>query len=413
MEFNKSISFILIFVFMLAVFPACSSQNEEKEDVTWAFKSNEHTVSEGSYILFLYSSYAEAQRKIQGEEQNEEKDVLSSQVDGKPSAEWIKEKSIELSKQSLAYKQLYKENNINLNEQEEEEIKKEIEKSFDSSKKYLNKLGVPDEDFKDFSYVIPKKNKSLIKALFGKSGKNPISWDDFLNYYNEKFVGISYTFDNTEEEGDESNKPPSKEALDKSKEKFNAFAQDINSNKKTIKEVALQLFGDKATDEQKKNPPNLKEKAVVTVSQLVSQLSQETTDLILKTPVNKAVVAQIENQQILIQREDITAEAKEKFENEDTKVLSLMKSEELESKISSTVESMKIEINNKLLEKYNAEYIDNKSKEIQKEISEEMEKQNKENEEGKENENNEKQPENESNQEEEKPKSENQEEKPE
>ena len=292
MNFIKRSIAVLVSAFMLVSITACSDQS-------WSVKANGKSLSMGSYILFQNVAYQEAQRKIMQQDpasayglssQGILDKKLNKKIDDKNVTDWISEETLKKCKRMLMADKKMEELSLSLSDQEQSDAQQQCDEIWKTSSKRYENLGISKESVLQTAFLYPAKEKKISDAIYGQSGTSPITDEDISTYCKDNFVSAkAIEKDLTknseasesasseasaanalpETEGDESaaiqddsnassdqstdteNQSLSDAEIEVIKNKFEGYANEINSGKTTIEKVGESF---KADEKLEKDP---------------------------------------------------------------------------------------------------------------------------------------------------------------
>ena len=240
---KKLLSLVLVLVMVLSL-TACHKKDEV------ALSLGEHQITSAVYLTALISAEQEA-KNIAYENASANKVTLSSDedyykqtIEGKDFITYVKDTALELCKQYLALDKLLAEGKYKVSE--------ELEKEADETASYYwNSYGLGQlYSANSISYNSYKKTvlyslmaDEYFMSIYGKGGSKAVKKEDIKKALNDNYV-LAYAL-----EGALSSEMKEEE-VKKIKDEFAGYKSDIESGKKTFKEIYIKY--NKITDEQLK-----------------------------------------------------------------------------------------------------------------------------------------------------------------
>ena len=247
---KKLLSLVLVLVMVLSL-TACHKKDEV------AISLGEHTITSAVYLTALISAEQEA-KNIAYENASANKVTLSSDedyykqtIEGKDFVDYVKDTALELCKQYLALDKLLAEGKYKVSE--------ELEKEADETASYYwNSYGLGQlYSANSISYNSYKKTvlyslmaDEYFMSIYGEKGSKAVSKKDIKKALNDNYI-LAYAL-----EGALSSEMKEAE-VKKIKDEFAGYKSDIESGKKTFKEIYIKY--NKITDEQLKEAEKVEE----------------------------------------------------------------------------------------------------------------------------------------------------------
>lgn len=388
-------------------------------------------INNGIYLYYQQSAYSDAQNKIDSARQekldnmadeiindtssesgessaesnsssssssssSEKLSYFAESIDGKSTAQWVKDETMRLVKQYVAIQRLCEQKGIVLDETEKSEINDnakniwENENSyfmylygFETIGKYYESLGISRDSYKMINTVSTLKDK-LFAAYYDKDGEKPVSDEEFNSFAKENYaaaVMIELAYEDAE--GEALTSDTDKKAIDEKAEKY---AQRI-SNGESIADVQydidLQAEKDKSLPQIEsyydKNPVEGKTKEEYVAEELAkltvekkeendlikyyqkenNDLDEEVSEFIFNAKDDgKAATLKTDDCVYVIARLDITAQA-DWLEDSRRSVLINIKGEEYENMLDDSAKGYAVEANSYLVDtKYKPERLE-------------------------------------------------------
>lgn len=358
MKHIKKILAVILIVTMALTATGCS-------DLTWSFKTDDTTVSIGTYIFYEYSAFYDASQQVS----DSDAQVLDQTIDGTPAEEWIRDTALDSIKKYLAIEKLMKDMNLTLTSEEEETAETNTDyiwNVYNFGEEFEN-YGISKESYKKAVYLLSAKDEKIFKAIYDKDGTKAIADDDVKKYFTENYTDYYYfTYDLTTTDtstGDTvAMSDTEKENVVK---EFDGYLNMVNSEKKTYEDVVnafIEFTGSESS---------ATEETSVTES---SPSNHHTTILnensMLDESVRNKIIAMKDNsydafidgegdsaKYYFVYKTSITERAEEFLADDDERVsvLHTMKDDEYDSYIDDVIKELKYETNERALDKYDPE----------------------------------------------------------
>lgn len=367
---------------------------------------DETEINNGIYLFYQQSAYMDAQsiiREAKGSESSESESseikYFSESVEGKSTAQWIKDETMRLVKQYIAIQRLCDEKDITLDATEKEEINESVRSAWDDVNsyiqyffkvdtmgKYYESNGVSRESYSLIKTSNALRNKLFLK-LYDKDGETPVSDEDFAAYVKENYASVELLkLDYKDYKGNELTSDSDKKAVDEQAQKYadrisggesfidvkydydlkkeqDSSRGDIEdyydknpvegkTKEEYVAEEIAKLTVDKAEDLEsiityyKKDDESADEK----ISEFVFNAKDDGKAALLKTDDSVYVIA----------RTDVT-EREKWLENNRTSLLQQIKYDDFEDYLDKYAESFSVNANSYLVDtKYKPEKLENK-----------------------------------------------------
>lgn len=197
-------------------------------------------INNGIYLFYQQSAYMDAQSIIReakdsesSESESSEIKYFSESVEGKSTAQWIKDETMRLVKQYIAIQRLCDEKDITLDATEKEEINESVRSAWDDVNsyiqyffkvdtmgKYYESNGVSRESYSLIKTSNALRNKLFLK-LYDKDGETPVSDEDFAAYVKENYASVELLkLDYKDYKGNELTSDSDKKAVDEQAQKY-------------------------------------------------------------------------------------------------------------------------------------------------------------------------------------------------
>lgn len=224
-------------------------------DTSWSYKDSDTTVSIGSYIAYMFGSYYTAANKV---ENTETKDVLSETIKNDDDEDvtvkdYITTQADLACKNYLLVSKLFADSGLTIADDEMASLKTSAKSSWAQYGKTYEGYGISEDSFFNSSYLIPKKSDMLFKAKYGVGGTDAVSDEDLQKYFEENYVDYGYfstslANSTTDENGTSTAVAKSEDEIKEIKDKFQTYADMINTDGKTFSDASTQYTTDNALE---------------------------------------------------------------------------------------------------------------------------------------------------------------------
>lgn len=194
MNVQKRAAALITGAAMVLSLAACGS------NTSWAARSGESTMPAGVYILNEIDAYYDAQDALseagvvlESSPSSEEakKQLLGSQVQGQPAADFIQAKTADYVRAYFAAEKLAAERGISTTEEDEAALKNNCEMVWQYSGSFYSQNGVSKDSVLLMTRNYLLKNK-LFAALYEEGGERAVSEQEYQDYYLESRIRVRY-----------------------------------------------------------------------------------------------------------------------------------------------------------------------------------------------------------------------------
>ncbi len=203
---------------------ACGANN------TAIVAANENTkITMGAYAYIMAQAYSSASNLVPDTTVS----ILSQEIDGKSTAEWMKESAIENMKAMFVVDEKAKELGVYLTDEERKNIDDQMDSVWNTSQDSIKELisfGVTKDGAKQFYLEFNTKYTKIFQTMYGEDGVKAVSFDEKKAYYIENYTDFAYLQKSVSGLSDE-DKAVAKEAMD-------GYAATINDQSKTLEQVS-------------------------------------------------------------------------------------------------------------------------------------------------------------------------------
>jgi len=236
MQNMKKLTAFSLAAAMLTVFSGCGDQ-------TWSYKTDNVSLSAGTYIFNLMNGYYEAYGKVSTPDEVD--DILKEQVtdsdteETKTVEQFALDKADEDTLKMIAVEELFKKYNLELDQEEYDNYSSYSGQVWGQMKKTCESYGISEESFKYCYAEYQVKSSQVFKALYSKEdGEKFVSDDELIGYYKDKYTGYAYfSLSMTDYDNDGNAVPKSDSDVKKAEKYFKAYADMINKDKKSYSDV--------------------------------------------------------------------------------------------------------------------------------------------------------------------------------
>ncbi len=219
-------------------------------DQSWSYKSDNASLSAGTYIYNLLNGYYEAHDLV--ESPDEVKNILKAEVTGsdtdaetKTVEQYAYDVADDTTSRMIAVEELFKKYNLVLNDTEDQAALSYASQVWSTAKKSLEGYGISEESFNYCYADYTVKYGQVFEHLYGKDGEKYVTDDELKKYFDDNHTGYAYFMigmSETNEDGESVAK--STDEFKKAEEKLSDYVVMINNNSKTYKDVITQYISD-------------------------------------------------------------------------------------------------------------------------------------------------------------------------
>lgn len=324
-------------------------------DTSWSFKTDNMTLSNGTYIYYTYMAYGEASSKVQESSESSESsesDILSKKIDNKSAEKWIADKAKEECISQLTIDRLIKENKVNVDQSEVDVYTNYYEQFYESYSSIYEKLGVSKKSYLAATGTYTGLSDQLFYSMYDKGGSKEVPTEDIEKYFKENYTNyfyIKYPLKTTDNDGKSTDIDDS--TKDNVKVNFAKYVNMLNKGSSTDDIVKQYKTDFNVTDD-----PSTSDTVVLTDSGMGEELQKAIKDLKEK----QATVTTIGDTYYLIYKGAIADQVSTLSDtstqiNQRTKVLHKMKDDEFKSYLDEEEKKTSYETNDACLSKYSVQ----------------------------------------------------------
>ncbi len=233
-------------------------------DQSWSYKTNDASLSTGTYIYNLLNGYYEAYDLV--ESPDEAKDILEVEVTGsdddaqtKTVEQYAYDVADKTSMRMLAVEDLFKNYGLEFDETQDEAAKSYASQVWTTAKKTLEGYGIGEESFNYCYADYMVKYGQVFDYLYGQDGEKYVTDEDLNKYFTDNYHGYAYfSVDMSDTNDDGETVAKSDEEFEKAESSFKKYADMINTKGKDYKAVVTQYIKDYELDSDPTSSGSLK-----------------------------------------------------------------------------------------------------------------------------------------------------------
>ncbi len=184
MKLFKSIIMLTLSVVLAVSTTAC-----QNADMTWAAKTDSHTMNIGEYLYYQVSAYDEASNLV-----SSDTEVLKAEIEGVLAEEWILNRALENVSLYFWANNLIEENDFDLTQEEIDYALSYTASLWPYYEETLVDIGISEESFNSVTSEFDIKFKKLFDYYYGEGGEYQIPKQDIIDYYVEGKYSYSYMY---------------------------------------------------------------------------------------------------------------------------------------------------------------------------------------------------------------------------
>ena len=219
-------------------------------DQSWSYKSDNASLSAGTYIYNLLNGYYEAYDLV--ESPDEAKDILKVEVKGsdtdsveKTVEQYAYDVADDTTTRMIAVEELFKKYDLTYNETEDQAARSYADQVWSTAKNTLEGYGISKDSFNYCYCEYTVKYGQVFEHLYGKDGEKYVTDDDLKSYFEDNYTGYAYIMigmSETDENGETVAK--SLDEFKKTEDNLSKYVKMINEDKKTYQDVVKQYISD-------------------------------------------------------------------------------------------------------------------------------------------------------------------------
>lgn len=227
-HFKKALVVILAVV-MAVMSTGCS-------DLTWSFKTDDTTVSIGTYIFYEYRAMSEASDLASDSGAS----ILDQTIENTPAEEWIRDKALDSIKKYLVVEKLMNDMKLTVSSEDESSASAYTQYIWNSygAKDSFEPYGISYDSYYKATQLYNIKNEMVFKAIYDKDGTKAVSDEDLKKYFVENYSDYYFiTHDLTTTDDDGEPVAMTDEEIAEVKKEFESYVTMMNKDKKSYEEV--------------------------------------------------------------------------------------------------------------------------------------------------------------------------------
>ncbi len=377
----KRICALLLALIMVMGLSACSRKP------SWSYKTDTASYAEGVYIYSLFSAYNEAYSILQsklGDKFDSTSTILDITSTFDETGEevlcedWIKSQADIITKNLAAIDEKIAEYGITLDKTQVEsarELAKEdwylgpyyeyyVASGYEATsyEDMLSPYGVSFDSFFTSSYLASVKQSAIFDHLYGKGGEEEVSDEEITEYFTDNYTSYAYFVVNLYETSidSETNQqvyhPYSDELIKETENDLESYAKLINSGTPYSEVMYRYMKAHNLSDDPSvKNIENLE----------ASSLGEDVLDALNTLKEGNATYLKVgsgdTSVMYFISKFDIESEANDYLSKDGNRhtILQALKSEDFGNYLNDITESVEVDVNEKIIEKYSPAMFEN------------------------------------------------------
>lgn len=227
---KKIVAAALVLVMGLGM-SACYSENN-----LWAAKKGDTTLSIGGYIYYLSTGFSEARAEIA-----DDKEVLKTEIDGKSSKDFIKEKAMEYVTSYFYINDKFNEYGLEIDEDAQTDIDNSTDYLWPYYRESMEPMGISEASFADAYSKFNYMYSEVFLYRYGPDGEETLTDETLREHYEEKnfsYETMSIQLTQTNEDGE--SEAISDEDKAYALASIEAFKKEVEDGSKTISEAATE-----------------------------------------------------------------------------------------------------------------------------------------------------------------------------
>lgn len=331
MKWMKKIASGALALLMAASLTACG------EDTSWAYRSENATVTSGMYvglsIQALNSAFA-----VDGYDSS--KSPFKQDLEGKDGTQWIQDKAAELSREYLAVEEKFQEMGLSFTDEEESSFNNNVElywTTLGMSSTYEGE-GCGKESFTKILRNSAKKNK-IFEAVYGEGGEKEVPVDELKTIFATDYAKGTYiTVSLTDSDG-------------------NALTgADLIAKKDEAQKLLDQINGGEDIEKVKAeyNDADVSEDSSVVVSRSNENLSTVGSAIVKGKAGDTGMVTDDKYAYVYLVQDPLSGETFEKYRST---VLQNLKSDEYDELVAQWASGLSVETNSAAVKKHNPKHL--------------------------------------------------------
>ena len=213
-------------------------------DDSWSAKDDTQTLAAGVYIYNLYSAYQEAQNKVMMEalssgNSSGSTDFYSQQIDGKSVTQWMQDKAILKTKETLYLDAKMKAEGIEWTEEDQKNTEEAGTSVWAQQKNTLEAFGISKDSFLKAYSLYNAKYLKIFQSIYGEGGTEAVSDQDLEEFFLDSYSEYRYFSKSLTTKDDSGNTQNlSDDEISAIEKEFEEYAKQVTDGDKTPEEVA-------------------------------------------------------------------------------------------------------------------------------------------------------------------------------
>lgn len=213
-------------------------------DDSWSAKDDTQSLAAGVYIYNLYSAYQEAQNKVMMEalssgNSSGTPDFYSQQIDGKSVTQWMQDKAILKTKETLYLDAKMKADGIEWTDEDQKNAEESGTSAWAQQKNTLEGFGISKDSFLKAYSLYNAKYLKIFQSIYGEDGTEAVSDQDLEKFFLDSYSEYRYFSKSLTTKDDSGNSQNlSDDEISAIQKEFEEYAKQVTDGDKTPDEVA-------------------------------------------------------------------------------------------------------------------------------------------------------------------------------
>ena len=354
---NKLVA-ILLAVALLFTVAGCG------ENTKWAYELDGEQMPAGVYIAYLLDAFYQASNIVYTEgvaadalfayTDHPFKEIITKPVEGQDFKVWVKNKAQESARKYFAVEREFSKAGLAFDDEYLKAIDASAGNAYNSYKTMYESNGISESSLRLQTENSAQK-QLLFESIYAKGGTAAVSEAELKAAFKEKYVKANYMQIPKPTDFEIPEGKTREEMAAETKKVAEEYAERLR-NGETVEDLAYEYELSKAEEDEKDTVTKPEEGSRTLI---VNENSRATygdfvVDSLFATAEGKTVVYENDTVFFVVNRIDILADA-EDFEDYQTAVLYLLKSEEFENNITAKAAELDVKANQKAISRYKVE----------------------------------------------------------